>query len=1543
MAKSSELHDYETLLEVKDDHTKFQQYEHKEDFKTSQEESKKKTDVHSTEFVTDDGNVVIKRIEKNEMSSQVKIETKQHKEKYIIEEVHHMLSEFSRDEKTEHYDSEQKEDSSSDLVKSPIQEDLSTSSSSEVKASSDASAGVEKSRIVIKKHTKSTVNKLHGDVQSDPYSSSGESHYHSFEQTSDSLRTPGSRPLSSDIETLVGNLAVGSSEYESAISGQSTTATSRDYQTAVSSLSSRDSMKSLDSESSGNLASVEISSEASETLVPSAMELEEIESKTPQPHFRVGSPLKARSVSESNGQDVSFDISTEEISEDEVEEVPHQELTQRMKRSHEMTFQPEPRPIVDEKLSSSVDEVGSVISDSTTMRTVIELSRTESEKMDGSATSDQLTVSGTSSDQLSLSESKDTESTKETKIETLYTQFSEETRESESEKITTSPVIEQGIQNVCTQSTSKSTAHSNGPTQVEYNVEYDEVESEVKKRPGHRRNGSTSFRASMIPVFQGYEKKTEYILEDAAESDKYTQSLTTKEGSQEEKKDVDEAEKLEDEFYQTEADQGFHRDIREGRVAMKETYDYEEIKDLGYKSRLSSVTFSEDRPDSELAELLKQVSTDATEDPIERPNTPEPNEECEIKDDTPEFSSEAQASVAELEMEYSGAFSRISEYEAHVSPIREKDLLWQEEAELAEAEAAFHGSHFSSSFHETIHEDPAAEKHELETQELTLKEELLDRTSPVPGITVTQHMTPVHDESFVFPDVDECTGLSQQISSRASSETSEGGKEYNLETTTTKSIISDDFVDDTSIHTTDEKTVFEKDASKESESASESPTSDSFELLEKPDLADEFVIIEEVGKEAEEQDREGKSVKIEGIRIATTRRQPEKDVVISPPSTSTKMTKIKYYTKGGEEEPFEFESGTPPKATDEKAEESSQEGSPPSAIEDEFKPEVEAGKKWIEMQFQGVEPIAPIYGYDMDFERGPLEDIKEEDLNDLESSSKIGSMGSQVSHSIGSFGSVKESLSSTPDYDVLAGRKFFTRSGEHDDVSMSSLQEFERLENLIALESTKHKSLGSQDSLTSSSNSKKHGSRSGGDDISIASLKEFEGLENACIDAERIEKKAKAEEESLLSEIEEGHESQASESESCVTVSVSGVNRDSDEDDYEKRMFEIDEIIRQAQTNVEQFMDAKSKEMDKKHKSESLGHADSLEEMTKVPDLDFDQPVTQSKTYCGKTYITQWEDLGEELLTSTDSLELKTQISKTSLVDPFTDSLEIKFSQDVMSVSTDSIEAALKKKTIMTDSIEIGEKSSMITSTDSLEEKITQGNSLDEEEPQPFSSSSGKEVDWSGSGKEECSEGAINRMPPPRSEYMLGSTDSLEPTSSTATHATYHNENDSIMSSSFTSGDSTTMIDDDAVEPRSGIWFDEGRPYVTEVIEPGDDEFSEVIHRTIEMPPKITKVSFKGQEAEKALREYIEKFDPGEDVSELCDVDSSGNVHIKRVIQKRIVIRPEELGGNTTELKGEELEKYLKSLTQSQLTPDHSIPDSTEPQAQYSSKWTVSQ
>lgn len=1664
--------------------------------------------------------------------------------------------------------------SQDESVKSPV-ETMSSSSSSGRRIDSETVRVIERpdgtEATVLMRHPESSSSgersvTLRADRRSgadfEAWSSSGESHYHSFEQTSESGRTY-SRPCSSDVEALVAGIGggtTGSSEYESALTSQElsmrSTATSHEYHTAVSSLSSRESMKSLDSESSGHLASIEVSSDASETLVPSALELErDMEGvgtvimdedhdpsisedlsfkKIVEPydtnipsHVIRGESMKEDNffgshsykisssgdqiIDEEDGKTSPFELITstdvlaltrdssimDEDSENKDSLLPLSidcdERPHCMKRSHEMIFQPEPRRIItdsplsetgdihDEKLGSSVEE-GSIFSISSTsdtgaLRTVIELSRADSERMDLSATSEQMsmTVSGTS--ELSLEEIEGTTCTAQTQLVdsgtcTLPPASSHQELQLSSVTITTSSIDEYGIQSVCTQVTSQSQtlviddedsypledikkedcfAQSNGPTQVEYIPEYDDFEDTHKRVIGHRRKESTSTFShpgindkviNAAVISESDSKHDTYTVEDMAESDKYkdTAEITLKEVRSDEKKDIDEAEKLE-ESYQTEADQGFHRDLREGRIMIEDTSSIDEdpeteLKELDSSRPQSQVSksdsesqrpmssgFSDDRPDSELAELLKQCSSDGKEfeDPIERPYSPEPVDECEIKDDTPEFSSEAQASVTELEMEYSGAFSRVPEYASHVSPVHEEHLQDEMSSEdMAEAEAAFQVTPHAvppstRSLPATISEDSAAEKHELETGERSLKELKRDITitSPnaIPDITVTQHMTPLIDKGFHYPDLEleEVAHSSPQtpasVSSRASSETeTDQGREYILDDGRLDDFISEELEPEENIYKktissqsideisqAEEKTIYESKEKVEPKHkvespASDSPTSDSFEMLEKPDLTDDYVVVEEVGKEAEEHDTEGKSVHIQKTAQISKKHvhKSNDDVLIeSPPAPTTRMTNLKYYPEsnvGDDVGPFPFEDSPPTASAAKKSVGVRvQEGSKCYVYDGDdtaYEREVEAGKKWIEMQFQGDSAASSVagYGYEMDFERAPLEDIKEEEVNDFDqSSSKVGSVGSYQASTIGSFGSIKESLSSTPEYDVLAGRKFFSRSGEHDDVSMSSLQEFEHLEHQLALEAARKRSHGSQDSLNGANNKKYTSARSGqGDDISLSSLKEFEGLESACIEATKIEIRAKEEEEALLSEIEEGHESQVSESESCETMSVGGCKiggESIDSDDYEKRMFEIDEIIRQAQSNVERFVDGKDKlgedgtESSMLDRTESVGRGDSMEEVARVPELDLDQPShIHQKSIEGRKYYSEAEDvmktstdsldlrIGDHLHASTDSLDLKTVAEKTA---------------DLMTASADSIEFLAHVSSgptdIMTDSIELTQDLSILrTSTDSLDlagSSVVPGSgvmtdSIEEEEEASVhgfggqgsgsgghdqSSSSGREGDLSSSGKEDNS-GEPGIPQTPRTDGMLGSTDSLDPSSSTATHATYQYETDSVMSSSFTSGGSNTMVSStDTLDPsgavaggidaldlvaaaaHSGLWFDEnncsGRPFVTEVIDPSEnDEFSHTVRRTVTLPPEVQKVTFHGPDAERALQEYVENFSPGEDISETQEVDSEGNIHVKRIVQRRIVIRSED----DTDLHGPEIEEYFKHSSDDQ-------------------------
>ncbi|XP_074604996.1 uncharacterized protein LOC141858216 isoform X5 [Brevipalpus obovatus] len=137
-----------------------------------------------------------------------------------------------------------------------------------------------------------------------------------------------------------------------------------------------------------------------------------------------------------------------------------------------------------------------------------------------------------------------------------------------------------------------------------------------------------------------------------------------------------------------------------------------------------------------------------------------------------------------------------------------------------------------------------------------------------------------------------------------------------------------------------------------------------------------------------------------------------------------------------------------------------------------------------------------------------------------------------------------------------------TSAGEDAGSSTgSSLQEFEKLE----AEAKTRGSHGSLDSIGSFGSGKPSvGDRGRTEDGgSICSLTEFERLESECRQAEMIEK-AVREEQARLSEIEEGHESQASDSQETL----SGDGESDSDDDYEKRMTEIDDLMQKSESSL---------------------------------------------------------------------------------------------------------------------------------------------------------------------------------------------------------------------------------------------------------------------------------------------------------------------------------------------------------------------------------------
>ena len=58
-----------------------------------------------------------------------------------------------------------------------------------------------------------------------------------------------------------------------------------------------------------------------------------------------------------------------------------------------------------------------------------------------------------------------------------------------------------------------------------------------------------------------------------------------------------------------------------------------------------------------------------------------------------------------------------------------------------------------------------------------------------------------------------------------------------------------------------------------------------------------------------------------------------------------------------------------------------------------------------------------------------------------------------------------------------------------------------------------------------------------------------------------------------------------------------------------------------------------------------------------------------------------------------------------------------------------------------------------------------------------------------------------------------------------------------------------------------------------------------LIERTVEMPTEVTRIQFKGPEAELKMNEYVQSISgPGQSMQEVESVDASGNVIHKRVI-----------------------------------------------------------
>lgn len=583
----------------------------------------------------------------------------------------------------------------------------------------------------------------------------------------------------------------------------------------------------------------------------------------------------------------------------------------------------------------------------------------------------------------------------------------------------------------------------------------------------------------------------------------------------------------------------------------------------------------------------------------------------------------------------------------------------------------------------------------------------------------------------------------------------------------------------------------------------DSPTSDSFEMVdvEQPDISDEFVIIEEVAKEADELMTEGKGVGIQKVKYEKKHDdEVEKIIVKSAPAATNEGSRI---LEGRHDMAFQFEE-SPPNNSD-----SDSNG-------------LDSSRKWVEMQ---LAEQAQNLRYPYDLERGVLEDIKEEDTDFEVGSSRISSF--------------KESFSSTPDYEALLGRRYHPGK-EQDAVSVNSLQEFESLEQAISLENRKYHQ-GSHDSSSNGSFPRRYnmGRSAQADDISLSSLTDFEGLENACIEAHLLEIKAKEEHALLLSRSDESNKSDSS------GKKTTKVTEFTDKDgNTTTRVTETT-----TTTVVTKAEPVKITEEKISSFSTQPVVTRTVEYRTKIKADEIDDDLSSTNI----------------MEVSTDSLELGPKHlkhlihGKDASHHGSSDSLEISKSADIMTSSIDSIEISKDKSSKSdADSIELAAgREERRDSIDSIEMQYalmaqatkgdrgstdsntqynvqtsvtTSGNQTIDTKLITSTTSMASSSGYGGGISKDISSDSLN-LNQSEKELMLTSSESFENTSST--NATYQNETDSQMSSSVTSCESNTLIDTLSTRGDRYFDFDDGLDTTRTTMA---TTTTTTIHRTVSKP-----------------------------------------------------------------------------------------------------------
>uniref|UniRef100_A0A182XLV7 Uncharacterized protein n=1 Tax=Anopheles quadriannulatus TaxID=34691 RepID=A0A182XLV7_ANOQN len=1224
--------------------------------------------------------------------------------------------------------------------------------------------------------------------------SSGESHYQSFEHTD------SSRPLSSDLEQV---LPYASSEYETALDHSMVpTSLGTEYHSAVSTLhsypvSSHDSMKSFDSESSGNLASIE--SEATETLVPSTMDVD----------FDSSDAALIHDDSEDDLRDKLLLLDDKE----EPSSAASSSVPIAMKRSHEMDFaELKGESVADESLlqfgeqrSHGVESVSSSFQEEKLLSSSIGTARDLVEAMQATSLEDVKTEPaddgklGTSLEDGSiLSISLSSASNLETIMENLsdkttsigpvpthveigldaVTPTSAGTTAGYIGDITlTSTTLKEGDVNFLnTQATTEMIEVSES---AELIAGREDSEETVRKR-GHKRTESTAiisgkFMAEMGENRDSIESQDESLSQDASKPP------TT---SSERDETRDESSDSDYDRYESEYARSFRAPVAQPKKKDKKAGDVFE-KDFELDRRNS---FS---PSQSVIETIVE------------------DVHAEI-----EQGDEAQ----QIMVSKSQRLQEYRESSTHNIP----DI------------------HVTEDFAEQQQQQQSSDGEDETKREATVFSETV---SVVETVTKTQADATVSSSATTVRKVTTETASTSAGMTMAKQTGIQYAKqeEFQLTEEQYQELIEQKY----KAKLADSTTKYAFDADDKDDSAG----SDSFEMLEQPDISDEFVIVEEVAREAHEFDAEGKSVAIKPTKIEKKHDEDVEKILVKSAPAHTNAGSL-YAANMRDDMMYEFEE-SPPTGGAEGVDGGA--GVTMDLLNNGYP--LEESKRWVEMQLAETQNFR--YPYE-----DRLEDIKEEDTDFEVGSSRIGS--------------IKDSFSSTPDYDLLAKRM---ASREHDDISMSSLQEFENLEHVISLENRKMQQ-GSQDSLSNGSFTRRFMQRGmHGDDISLSSLKEFEGLENACLEAHLIEIKAKEEAALLLSRSDESNKSNGSNgakrSPPSNGAAAVGSRQQSTEGAAATKIISSSTSITTTVVGGAVGSSVPSGEMTKVERkittaSGSGREGSSTTTVTTITHVEgqtrqgFDEEdstshhiLTVSSDSLDGTRVKQPLASGRDAMPSAHSSSDSLDMHSKNNVDPMTSSIDsIEFSKTgiatTRSSQSDSIEQMAQQqqqpnRSDSTDSIEAQQQLQQQqklqhhqtyhqtttqqtlsdTKRDSLESLAASSSDNQSGFSSPTKSAHGSRplsdsgVGASGTtahhhqqqqqqqfhhqtttmsmhtvstgGRTMQKDISADSLTGPDAAFLT-STESLE-TSSTATNATYQNETDSQMSSSVTSCDSITMVD----------------------------------------------------------------------------------------------------------------------------------------------------